>query len=134
MENYLKYDFYIQLFFFTAGVLTECIGYSIEGKTLGIFYFLVGVPQLISFFIRAFRETKKSIAYCVYGLFIIPVWFSLLLAFAIKGDFIMNEILVFILFSSLLYSPVLAFVYVYDSYRFYRLYRKVKIQSDLQSS
>lgn len=131
MENYLKYDFYIQLFFLTAGIITECIGYSIEGKTSGVFYFIVGVPQLISFFIRAFRETKKSIAYYVYGLFIIPVWFSLLLAFAIKGDFIVSEILVFIIFSSLLYSPILAFVYVYDSYR---LYRKMKIQSDLQSS
>ena len=108
MKTFMKYDFYIQLFFFGAAVLTAL--------ALGIlyFYFIAGIPQLISFVIRAFQKGKKSIRYIIYGIFIIPVWISLFIVFLFKDNHDIVNFFGYILILSLFYSPILSLFYVFD--------------------
>lgn len=109
MKAFAKYDFYIQLLFFGAAVLAAL--------SAGIlyFYFVTGIPQLISFAIRAFQKGKKSIRYIIYGIFIIPVWISLLIVYIFKNNHDIINFFGYILILSLFYSPILALFYVFDN-------------------
>ncbi|WP_415328078.1 hypothetical protein [Chryseobacterium sp. MMS23-Vi53] len=117
MKTFAKNDFYIQLSLFIIGLITVFLGIVVfENAVVYLFYFIVGIPQLISFIIRAFQEIKKSWLYIVYGIFIIPVWISWLIILAFNNN---NEV-TNVLIASIFYSPFLAIIYVYDTYEFYK--------------
>lgn len=115
MKTFLKNDFYFQLFFLIAGVFSAIIGCFFDFGIM-LFYFVVGIPQLISFSIRAFNKDRKSIIYITYGIFILPVWMSLLIIFGLQNEYGITNFLGTILIISLIYSPVIAMFYVYDAY------------------
>lgn len=119
MKNFAKNDYYIQLCVLIAGLFSILIG-IILGYGAFLFYFIVGIPQLISFCIKAFRHTKKSLSYIVYGIFIIPVWVSWMVILGFSNN---NDITIFfgyILIAAAFYSPFLAIFYVYDAYELYQ--------------
>jgi len=118
MKTFAKYDFYIQLVILAAGIIIESTG--IFG---GAFYFVVGIPQFVSFLIRAFQPEKKSVLYTIYGILILPVWVSLLLVFGLKMHPEIAELLLLILMGALFYSPVMAVIYIYDNFRLYKSYK-----------
>ncbi|MGN7756909.1 MULTISPECIES: hypothetical protein [Chryseobacterium] len=118
MKTFAAYDFYIQLAILIAGIIIESIG--IFG---GAFYFVVGIPQLVSFLIRVLQPGKKSLLYIIYGILILPVWISLLLVFGLKVHPDITEMLLMILIGALFYSPVMAVIYIYDNYRTYKSYQ-----------
>ncbi|MDQ0064139.1 hypothetical protein [Chryseobacterium lathyri] len=118
MKTFAKYDFYIQLVILVAGIIIESIG-----AFGGAFYFVVGIPQFVSFLIRAFQPGKKSVLYTIYGILILPVWISLLLVFGLKVHPDIAELLLIVLVASLFYSPVMAVIYIYDNYRLYKSYK-----------
>jgi len=51
MKTFTKYDYYIQLFFIIVGPQAFIFG-GLSGFVL--FYFIVGIPQLIGFLIKLF--------------------------------------------------------------------------------
>lgn len=119
MKNFAKNDYYIQFFFLIAGLFSAIIG-SFFDFGIMLFYFVVGIPQLISFTLRAFHNYKKSIIYIVYGIFILPVWISLLMIFGLNNEHLITNFFGTILIISLIYSPVLSVMYVYETYTFYK--------------
>ncbi|MDH6254407.1 cell division protein FtsX [Chryseobacterium sp. H1D6B] len=119
MRDFIKYDYYIQLFFLIAGTVTAVFGFFL-GLGCMLFYFVVGIPQLVSFLIKAFQQTKKSMSYIVYGIFIIPVWLSILIVLAFNNEADITNFFGYILIISLVYSPLLAVLYVYDNYKLYQ--------------
>ncbi len=119
MKTFAKNDFYFQIFVLIAGVLSIIIGIRL-GYGAFLFYFVVGIPQLISFCIKAFQETRKSLGYIVYGFFIIPVWISWLVILGFNNNNDVTNFFGYILLASAFYSPFLAIVYVYDAYKFYK--------------
>jgi len=120
MKTFAKNDYYIQLSFLLIGLILTLLDITIFKKGLVfLFYFIVGIPQLISFVIRAFQETKKSLRYVVYGVFIIPVWISWLIILGFNTNNDITNFFGVILIASVFYSPVLAIVYVYDIYKLY---------------
>jgi hypothetical protein len=118
MKTFARYDFYIQLAILVAGFVTESMG--VFG---GAFYFVVGIPQFVSFLIRALQPEKKSVLYIIYGILILPVWISLLLVVGLKVHPDIAELLLLILIGALFYSPVMAVIYIYDNYRLYKSYK-----------
>lgn len=121
MKTFAKNDFYIQLSFLVIGLITVFLGIVVfENATVFLSYFIVGIPQLISFIIRAFQEIKKSWLYIVYGILIIPVWISWLIILAFNNNNEVTNFFGYILITSIFYSPFLAVVYVYDAYEFYK--------------
>lgn len=119
MKTFAKNDFYIQLCILIAGLLSIIIG-IILGYGAFLFYFVVGIPQLISFIIKAFQDTKKSLGYIVYGFFIIPVWIAWLVILGFNNNNDVTNFFGYILLASAFYSPVLAILYAYDSYIFFK--------------
>ncbi|KQT18591.1 hypothetical protein ASG31_07710 [Chryseobacterium sp. Leaf404] len=116
MNNSLKLDYYTQLFFLIAGIISAVIGCFFDFGFM-LFYFVVGIPQLLSFTVRAFQKENKSVVYIVYGIFILPVWLSLLIVFGLNNEYGIANFLGYVLIISLVYSPVLSFFYVYDLYQ-----------------
>lgn len=119
MKTFIKNDFYIQVYFLVGGLVSIFVGISV-GWGIMPFYFVVGIPQLISFLIKIFQKRKKTINYIIYGLFIMPVWISLLIMFIFKNNHEVTNFFGTILIASLLYSPFLAILYVYDNYKLYQ--------------
>jgi len=121
MKTFAKNDYYIQLLFFLIGLILALLDLTIIKKGfVFLFYFIVGIPQLISFCIKAFQETRKSLGYIVYGFFIIPVWASWLVVLVPNSNNDSVNLFGYILMASVFYSPILAIVYVYDSYIFFK--------------
>lgn len=117
MKKFIKYDYYVQLFFLILGPLALIMG-GLSG--LIVFYFIIGIPQLISYLIRLFLNIKKAPFYHVYGILIIPVWISVLLIAIFKiGNDIM-EIPSTIMMMAVFYSPILAIFYVYECHSMYK--------------
>lgn len=119
MKTFAKNDFYFQIFVLIAGALSIIIGIGL-GYGAVLFYFVVGIPQLISFLIKAFQNIKKSLSYIIYGIFIIPVWISWLVILGFSNNNDVTNFFGYILLASAFYSPFLAIVYVYDVYEFYK--------------
>ncbi|MDQ0595137.1 hypothetical protein QFZ37_003506 [Chryseobacterium ginsenosidimutans] len=119
MKTFAKNDYYIQFYILIAGLVSIIIGLEL-GYGIFLFYFVVGIPQLISFFIRAFQETKKSLRYIIYGFFIMPVWISWLAVLGFNNNNDVTNFFGYILVASVFYSPLLAILYVYDTYRVYK--------------
>ncbi|WP_336959098.1 hypothetical protein [Chryseobacterium contaminans] len=120
MKNFIKYDYYIQVFFLVLGPLALIMG-DVTGLLLC--YFTVGIPQLISFLIRLFLTIKKTPFYIVYGILIIPVWISVLLIAIFKISNDITEIPSIIVMMAFFYSPLLAIFYVYE---YHDLYKSLK--------
>ncbi|ANF51992.1 hypothetical protein A0O34_16385 [Chryseobacterium glaciei] len=119
MKTFIKNDFYIQVYFLVGGLLSIFVGIAV-GWGIMPFYFVVGIPQLISFLLKIFQKKKKTISYIIYGLFIMPVWISFLIMFMFKNNHEVTNFFGTILIASLLYSPFLAILYVYDNYKLYQ--------------
>ncbi|WNI38234.1 hypothetical protein [Chryseobacterium sp. SG20098] len=117
MKTFAKYDYYIQLFFTIIGPQAFIFG-GLSGFVL--FYFIVGIPQLVSFLIKLFFKTKKSALYIAYGIVIVPVWIIVTILFTEKH---INDFFGYVLMVALLYSPVMAAAYVYDCYTTYEPYK-----------
>lgn len=116
MKTSLKNQYYLQLFILIIGVLSAIVGCFLGFGSM-LFYFIVGIPQLISFLTRIFKKDKKSIIYIIYGIFILPVWIILLMIFCFRSEFINANFLGIILTISLICSPIMAVFYVYDAYK-----------------
>jgi hypothetical protein len=117
MKTFAKYDYYIQFFFLVIGPQFFIIG-GLSGWIL--FYFIVGIPQLISFLIKIFLKTQKTPMYFIYGLFILPVWISILLKRTVELGIYESNILENIILLAFFYSPFLAALYVYENYKVYK--------------
>lgn len=124
MEKWITYDYYIQLSCLIIGIIAAFVGIFF-GVGFMLFYFIVGIPQLISFLIKAFHQKKKSIVYIIYGIGIIPVWFSITII-GLNQDNDITNFFGFILIASLIYSPVLAFLYTYETYKIYQSLKYTK--------
>ncbi|MDP9962047.1 hypothetical protein [Chryseobacterium lathyri] len=122
MKTFAQYDFNIQLFFLIAGIMAAIIGCS-GGLGIMLFYGIAGIPQLISFLIKAFQKEKKSLGYIVYGIFIMPIWISVLIVLTYSNDNTITNFFGYVLIVSLIYSPFMAVLYVYDNYRLYKSYK-----------
>ncbi|MGE8556588.1 MAG: hypothetical protein ACN6OB_21915 [Chryseobacterium jejuense] len=118
MKEFAKNDYYIQTFFVIVGIAASAIGF--QTWAVLAFYFIAGVSQLISFLLRLFINKRKSTLYIVYGITILPVWISLLVIILLKQNNDLTDFFGFILFSALFYSPVMALLYVYDTYNQYK--------------
>lgn len=121
MKTFAKNDFYFQLTIFVIISITIIISLLIGNeKLIWLFYFGVGISQLISYLIRCTYSYKKSLIFKIYGCLILPVFLSLILL-VISGsmDDICAIFMIIPLFS-LYYSPVLAIIYVYDIYQIYQ--------------
>ncbi|NML69213.1 hypothetical protein HHL23_05330 [Chryseobacterium sp. RP-3-3] len=111
MEKFARYDFYAQFAFFQIGIAALIFGH------FSLFYLIVGIPQLISFITRILLKSKKSLIFIIYGLLILPSWISLLMITGVKPqDYEVSDIFGGILIISLVYSPILASFYLYDTY------------------
>ncbi|PWN72236.1 hypothetical protein C1631_006455 [Chryseobacterium phosphatilyticum] len=121
MKEFVKYDYYLQLMIIITGTLISIL--EVERWGLMGFYFIVGIPQLISFLIRLFFLSKKSVAYIIYGVVIIPVWISLLVLYQFNPNKDISIFFGYILIGALLYSPVMAIMYVCDCYKIYESYK-----------
>lgn len=131
MKTFIKYDYYIQVLFLIAGINATLVEFQ-EWNIL-TFYFVVGIPQLISFLIRLFLKSKKSGRYIVYGIMIIPVWISLLLAVVCKGEEYVVNLAGPLMIYALFYSPILALVYIYDCYSQYETLKLTTDENPQQS-
>lgn len=117
MKKFLQYDYYIQIFFMILGPQAFIIG----GFTgLILFYFIIGIPQLISYLIRLFLPIKKTPLFWMYGILIIPVWISVLLVFIYNMGNAITEIPSIIMMMACFYSPLLALWYVDECSNFYK--------------
>lgn len=117
MEKFIKYDYYAQLFFLILGPQAFIIG-GFSGLIL--FYFIVGIPQLISYLIRLFLSIKKTPFYYAYGILIIPVWISIILVVIFKMGNAVTEIPSVIVMMAFFYSPLLALFYVDECRHLYK--------------
>jgi hypothetical protein len=120
MKTFAKNDFYIQFYILLTVIAFIILGIFVLGYAAFLFYFVVGISQLISFIIKAFQKTKKSWMYIVYGIFIMPVWISWLIVLAFNSNNDVTNFFGCILIASIFYSPVLAIIYVYDCYKLYK--------------
>ncbi|PXW16295.1 MULTISPECIES: hypothetical protein [Chryseobacterium] len=121
MKTFLKYDYFIQLIILIVCIVGAVMHYK-DWKFIE-FYYGVGGAQLISYLIRLFFKLKQTSEFRVYGLTIMPVWICLLLVDQkIYNEFTMALIGIFLLLS-LLYTPIMAILYVYDCYNSYEPYK-----------
>ncbi|REC46609.1 hypothetical protein [Chryseobacterium pennipullorum] len=118
MKEFAKYDYFIQLFVSIIAVITTVAGFQTWGFMA--FYVIVGIFQLISFLIRLFIKTKKSVMYVVYGITILPVWSSILCIFLCKQNNGITNFLGYILIGALIYSPIMAILYIHETYHQYK--------------
>ncbi|SHG52778.1 hypothetical protein SAMN05421866_0726 [Chryseobacterium oranimense] len=117
MKTFAKYDFYIQLLILIIGIISI---FTMDNSFIGglSFHFIVGISQLISYIIKLFFKEEKSILFIIYGVFIMPIWISLLLLVIFKSQ--AYNLLLVIPFFGVYYSPILALVYIFDAYKFYQ--------------
>jgi len=85
-----------------------------------LFYFIVGIPQLISFLLKIFFRIEKSLFFYIYGILILPVWISIVCKRTVKLDNNIASIMDGIIMSAFFYSPFLAILYVYKNYKLYK--------------
>lgn len=118
MKTFAKNDFYFQLIIFVTISVIVLISFLLRSeKLIYLFYFGVGISQLVSYLIRCSYNYKKSLIFKIYGCLIFPVFLSLILLVIsanfddIAGIFMIIPIL------SLYYSPVLAVLYLIDCYQ-----------------
>ncbi|MDN3692219.1 hypothetical protein QWZ06_08060 [Chryseobacterium tructae] len=125
MKKFVKYDYYAQLSFSVIAVIATIWGFRAWGFMA--FYFIIGIPQLISFLVRLFMKTKKSILYIIYGITILPVWLSMLFIIVFQGNNNVTNFFGFILILALIYSPIMALLYIHETYS---LYTKIKMAAN----
>lgn len=117
MKTFAKNDYYIQFFFLIIGPQ----GFLFAGLSGWIlFYFIVGIPQLISFLLKIFFRIEKSLFFYIYGILILPVWISIVCKRTVKLDNNIASIMDGIIISAFFYSPFLAILYVYENYKLYK--------------
>lgn len=123
MKEFSKIDYNVQVYFLIVGIAVSILLFTVGGFIL--FYFIVGIPQLISFLIKAFQKTKKSYRYIVYGIFILPVWISWIMVFVFEDNKAISDVFGVIILAAFFYSPVLAGVYIYDNYKIYKSFNSI---------
>lgn len=116
MKKFAKYDFYIQVFFIIVGFLVTIIK-GLDGWML--FYFIVGIPQLISFVIKIFLKIQISPLFLIYGIVILPVWISILILKTIGIQHPLTDIPCCIIMMAFFYSPFMALLYVFETHNLY---------------
>lgn len=117
MKKFVKYDLYVQLFFLIVGCLVTIIK-GWDGWIL--FYFIVGIPQLISFFVKIFLKIRISSLFLIYGVTIVPVWISIVILKIVGSDYQVTGIPVCIVMMAFFYSPFMALLYVFESHNLYK--------------
>lgn len=120
MKIFLKIDFYIQILFLIAGIVSIFI--MTDSYVQGIsFHFFVGIPQLISYIVKLFFKIEKSPIFIIYGILILPIWIALLLLEIFKEyHYEVFNLFGGILIGGFLYSPILALLYIFDNYKMYK--------------
>jgi hypothetical protein len=119
MKTFIKYDFYFQILFLIIGIISIFI--MDDSYIQGIlFYFFVGIPQLISYIIKLFFKIEKSSIFIIYGVLILPVWISVLLLIIFESHYEVFNMVGGILIAGFLYSPILALLYIFDNYKLFK--------------
>lgn len=86
MKTFAKNDFYFQLTIFVVISITVIIALLAGNeKIIWLFYFGIGISQLVSYLIRCSYNYKKSLIFKVYSYLILPIFPSLILL-AIFGN------------------------------------------------
>jgi hypothetical protein len=120
MKNFAKNDFYFQVTIFVIISMIVLIAFIVGNeKMIWLFYFGVGVSQLVSYLIRCSYEYKKSLLFKIYGFFIIPIYLSLI-GMIIFAEMQFMSFLIVIPMLALYYSPFMALIFVYDNYKTYK--------------
>ncbi|ASK29911.1 hypothetical protein CEY12_07245 [Chryseobacterium sp. T16E-39] len=117
MKTFFTYDFYIQLIIFTviSGIVLIGLIHDNE-KIIYLFYFGIGILQSVSYLIRCSYKYEKSLLFKIYGYVIMPI-FPSLLGLAIFGNTnFIAFIFIVIPVLSFFYSPIMAILYVRDTY------------------
>lgn len=117
MKSFAKYDLYIQIFFIVIGFIVTIIK-GLDGWIL--FYFIVGIPQLISFVIKIFLKIKISPLFLIYGIAILPVWISIVILKIIGTDHQLTDIFSCIIMMAFFYSPFMVLLYVFENHNLYK--------------
>lgn len=86
-------------------------------KLIWLFYFGVGISQMVSYLIRYSYDYKKSVLFKVYGFLILPIFPSLFFLFVFANINALALIFIIVPILSYFYSPVLAIVYLIDIYK-----------------
>lgn len=121
MKTFAKNDFYFQLTIFVVISITVIIALLAGNeKIIWLFYFGIGISQLVSYLIRCSYNYKKSLIFKVYGYLILPIFPSLILL-AIFGNIdTAAGVFIVIPIISFFYSPILAVLYLIDCHSFYK--------------
>lgn len=129
MTNFFKYDFYVQLIVFIITSSVVLIGLiNNNEKIIYLFYFIVGISQSISYLVRYFYVYNKSLLFKVYGYLILPI-FPSILGLAVFGSInFIAFIFIVIIVLSFFYSPIMAILYLVDSYLVFKN-KNLKINS-----
>lgn len=103
-------------------------------RNLFYFYYIVGGFQILSFFIRAFLNYKKSKSYKFYGILLIPIWITFILSMFLQGKNIdlgifnqLGIIFYLMLYSAFFYAPILSLIYIFDIKKTLEKYEKSNI-------
>jgi len=118
MKTFAKNDFYFQLTIF-AIILITVIMVLLAGneKIIWLFYFGIGISQLVSYLIRCSYNYKKSLIFKIYGYLILPIFLSFILLAICGGNDSVAQYFIVIPVLSFFYSPILAFLYLIDCYQ-----------------
>lgn len=121
MKTFAKNDFYFQLTIFVVISITVIIALLAGNeKIIWLFYFGIGISQLVSYLIRCSYNYKKSLIFKIYGYLILPIFPSLILL-AIFGNIdTAAGVFIVIPIISFFYSPILAVLYLIDCHSFYK--------------
>lgn len=118
MKTFLKNDFYFQLGIFVIISAIVLIAYAAGNeKLIWLFYFGVGISQMVSYLIRYSYDYKKSFLFKVYGFLILPIFPSLFFLFVFANMNALAIIFIIVPILSYFYSPVLAIIYLIDIYK-----------------
>lgn len=121
MKTFLKIDYHLQLSIFLVASCIVLVSLLVgEEKLIFVFYFGVGFSQLISYCIKMFYKYEKSIIFKIYGFLIIPIFLSLLGLYLFGNCNGIASFCLIIPALSIFYSPVMAILYLYDSYKIYK--------------
>lgn len=120
-----KIDFYVQATILIASLIALIIFLFAESVYILSLYFVVGIPQAISYLIRLFLFKHKTILMIVYGLLVMPLWILIIL---MSGELGSGVLLMDVyLFLNFFISPLMAIFYVIDYW--YTLFKKRPINS-----
>ncbi|MFL9833798.1 hypothetical protein [Chryseobacterium terrae] len=118
MKTFLKNDFYFQLTVFSIISIIVLIDYFAGNEDLiWLFYFGVGISQMVSYLIRYSYDYKKSVLFKIYGFLILPIFPSLFFLFVFANVNALAIVFIIIPLLSVFYSPVLAIIYLFDIYK-----------------